>query len=179
MADDLLYQCATRLLETAADALDDPPARQYVTDGDPIDYADCTALTVYIAQNGLGHTVNPKSRGSSTPNLASRKTNARRAVFVVRHISTACWPQDTDKGDPPSADDIDAAAERVLTDRMDLWTGLREAAMAGTLFDGILAHGNDGVEIAGPTTAVGPTSGLMGTAVQVTVDLLRLSDSGS
>lgn len=179
MADTLLYDLADRLLEVATDALDDPPARTYVTDGDPTRIDTCRFLAVALAPNGLSHSTSARARGSMVPALPTPLTNVRTARFAVFLISTDCWPTMVEGAKVPDPADISAAAELVLMDRMDLWTALRDEAAAGTLFDDLLDHGKGGVEVAGPTTALGPGGETAGTRVEVYVELMRLPDLGS
>lgn len=178
--DTLLFDLAYELLTTAAAALSDPPDRQYVTDGTPQDEPGCRALTVYLDPNGgLAHSTNPRARGSASPNSPTVKTNQRQARFLVRLISDGCYPTVNDDGGTPTVDEFNAASENVLTDRMDLWTALRDAARARprTLFATLIDAGSDALEVAPPVQAVGPSGGVAGTVVAVTVDLIRLPRS--
>lgn len=176
MADDLLHRCADRILEVVTDALDDPPARAYVCDGEPTD--DCRHVAVWLRSLDLATL--GVARGRQSPSLPTSRTAQPRAVFVVQVMTTDCWPVMADDGSAPDPDDITTAAEAVLIDRLDVWNALRTEAGAGTFFDGLLAHGRDGVEIAGPTTT-SPQSGggMKGSRFEVTVHLLREATAGS
>lgn len=174
MADDILYRCAQAVLEVVVDALDTPPERQMVTDREPTD--NCAHVAVWVT--GPAHSVLGQARGRQQSGLPTQRTSVPWVTFTAQIMSTACYPVFDGKGKLPDPDDISAAAEAVLTDRMDAWEALREAAP--TLFAGLLGHGRDGVEVAGPVAA-SPQSGggLAGTRIDVRAELLRAPAAAS
>lgn len=163
------------MLDVIEAALDAPPDRRYVSAlAEPVD--NCPHLVAWVRE--LSHTTLGTARGRAQPSNPTHRTNQPRAVIVAQLMSTACYPVLDDTLPEPGT--IDAAARTVLTDRQDAWSALREAAADGTMFDGILAHGRDGVEVAGPTTATPQAGGgLAGSRFEVTVHLLTHEPGGS
>lgn len=175
MADDLLYQCAARLVELAADALDAPPERQYVSAVEPTD--NCAHVTAWVRE--LGQSTLGVARGRQQPGMPTMQTGQATARFLVQ-VARECYPVFDEDGNLAAPADIDSAAELALTDRMDVWTALRAAAADGSMFADLLAHGHDGVEVGTPGS-ISPQSGggLVGSRFEVYVHLLRHEPSGS
>lgn len=179
MADTLLFDLAERLLEVAGAALDSPPTRSYVCIGDDLATDRCAHLAVFLSPNGLTQSIAAKARGSAQAPLPTTKTAIRVAQFTVSLLSTDCYPTHGDAANPPDPAAISAAAEAVYTDQWDLWTALRDEASAGTLFDGLLDHGRDGVAVDQPSSTFGPQGETAGFRVPLTVEIVRLPDVGS
>jgi hypothetical protein len=175
MADSLLFDTAETLLETVVEALDTPPERQFVTDGDPMSmYGFCELVAVAMAPNGLFQSINVAARGNSLPARPTTKTALPQLVLKVWVITDICWPTQEPNGDVPPAADITSHAETVLTDRQDVWAHLRAEALNGTLCVPPLANGNNGAAVDPPATAFGPQGEVAGSIFTVYFDYLSL-----
>lgn len=176
MSDSLIFDTAEALLATVVEALDDPPDFQIVTDGDPMTmYSFCPMVAVSMAPQGLFQSINVAARGPSLPARPTSKTAISQLVLKVWTINDVCWPtQDKQTGAIPDAADINAHAELVLTDRMDVWAHLRAKAINGTLCNPPLANGNNGASIDPPTTAFGPQGEVAGSIFTIYFDMLSL-----
>lgn len=161
----------SRVYDTAADILDcvvagmedvydeytpaiELPARQYVHAGDVA--WDCPQVVVTVPEAGLTHAF-PGEAASIL--VCSPPRHVAFEVWIVR-----CVPSLKDNGDPPTPEELDAAARTTLT---DLWTlayvlwskysdGCWGSTCASVLF--------------GPVEIVGPEG--THTAVKATVFLL-------
>lgn len=176
MSDSLLFDTAEALLATVVEALDDPPAFQIVTDGDPMTmYSFCEMVAVSMAPQGLFQSINVAARGPSLPARPTTKTALPQLVLKVWVISTVCWPTQEDDGTTPPAADINAHAETILTDRLDVWAHLRAKALGGDLCSPPLHNGNNGAAVDPPATAFGPQGQVAGSIFTTYFDFLSLS----
>ncbi len=173
MGDSLLFDTAQALLDVVVDALDDPPARQFVTDGDPMSmYSFCPLVAVAMAPQGLFQTINVKARGDSLPARPTTKTALPQLILKAWVITDICWPTQGDQGEVPPSASISAAAETILTDRLDVWAHLRALASNGDLCSPPLSNGNNGAAVDPPTTAFGPQGEVAGSIFTVYLDFL-------
>lgn len=179
MSNTILADCAQRLLEVTVAALDDPPERQFLMDGDPLQfYSDCPFVAVgMLTGAALTQAISTRARGRSIPPRPTSKTATSIAAWNIWVVNDVCWPIYADgaslaSAPPAAADDITAHAEAVLTDRMDVWSALRSASEDGTLFQGLLA-GNDNAEITPPVSIIS-TGGTAGSILGCTADLIQL-----
>lgn len=175
MADTLLFDTCSALLETVVEALDAPPDFQIVCDGDPMNsYAFCPMVAVAMAPQGLFQSINVAARGQSLPARPTTKTAITQLVLKAWVISDVCWPTQLDDGSIPPASEIMDHAELVLTDRQDVWSHLRAKASDGTLCSPPLSNGSNGAAVDPPATAFGPQGEVAGTVFTVYLDYLSL-----
>lgn len=123
MTSTALYDLATAVLVSSAAALTAPPDRQFVADGDLVIEA-CEQLAVQVNRVRLGLPGAQKT-DSVLPGQAFGRT-AELSVYVTR-----CVPVANDRGDAPTATEIDTSARLILTDGWELFIGLLEAGRAG------------------------------------------------
>ncbi len=137
MADSGLFYVAEALLTTTAASLDDPPDRLAVVGG-PSFARDCDQVVVFLASVTPSR---PAQRISADRRVAQQAL--RPAMLVANYvvaITRTCYPVPAKTGPPPKVEAIMAATDQLLTDGRDAWSGLYEAARAGTLFASVDAY---------------------------------------
>jgi hypothetical protein len=175
MSNPLLVDVSERLLETVVDALDAPPDRQFITDGDPMTmYAFCPFVAVAMAPSGLFQSINVAARGRSLPARPTARTSASQMILKAWVITDDCWPTQLDDGGVPDPDLITSHASAVLTDRYDVWVALRDECNDSTLFQGLVA-GKDHAAVDPPATAFGPQGQVAGSIFSVYLDLMGVA----
>lgn len=150
-AAELLTTCAAIL--TAAGL--EPPARQYVSPGEPS--LDCDTLAVHVERVGER---SPAAEGASRAQL-SRHVSTNEVLLVV--TVARCIPS-AEAPPPPAA--LTGVAVALNADGWALWAGLTNRARAGTL----LLRGCRKPQ-PGDLVPLAPSGGVAGYLVRVSADL--------
>ncbi len=146
--DDLLMEAVSAL---AADGASPAPERRYVAHGTVT--WDCELLAVNIVRV-LPKLVDPRAQSCAVMHEVTY------AVTLLR-----CYPMPSDRGQPPSADDLTDAGRDLATDGQALWKGLTRAWADGSWPVGIPCS----KVTWGGLEPLAPSGGLAGWRVTVTV----------
>lgn len=114
---------------TGLDTLKGAPARQFVSPGRPA--ADCEQVCVHaslIAEDAM----QPTGTGAGTRHKQEFRVNVPTYVVTVHR----CLPTPGPNMNPPSRDDLEAAAAQTNADVWALWNHLWNLAREGQLFGG-------------------------------------------
>lgn len=114
-----VYLVAGGFLDAIVAAIQDPPARRYVSPHRPP--ADCAQVTVHVDSVGRGIPGQPQL-GPQTPGVAQ----GAHSILVGRVLRDV--PTVKDGGKPPTAQAIDDAAAVILRDLWDLFDTARSLA---------------------------------------------------
>lgn len=146
---------ARQVLAIVADVIADPPDRQYITQSLPA--FDCAELVVG-ADGIVGH---DGDASVETTGLISCLTMqaANLSIWLVR-----CVPTQDDDGTAPDPEDLEASADMLLADPIDMFN-----AITGAYFAGELA-GCSGLGLLG-WTAIESSGGIGGGTMRLRVDL--------
>ena len=125
---------AGQLLDVANAAIGDtiggPIDRVYVSPGRPA--FDCEQLTVHLESFGDFIARRCRRRVPGRTHIIGKVNMVGFVVTIVRD----CVPTMDDRGNPPSPDDIEAAAEEIAQDVWAVWTGVYNAKREDSLFGG-------------------------------------------
>lgn len=102
------------------------PDRRYVTNGLLI-WDDCESLAIMV-ENSYGTEADPTQELSDPMGMAFAMRGTSLGVALLR-----CVPDIDDNGAPPSAAEIEGAAELILTDAMAVFNTLVAAQVSGQL----------------------------------------------
>lgn len=152
MADAHLYDLADKLLAVAVAAVDSPPERRYVSNGEVS--IDCALVAVELLRVYVG------LPGAEQVTANVCKGNPHSADY--RLWVTRCVPAEG----VPSAAEIDASAREILTDG---WR-LRRAVITALNIDENIVSSCDNARV-GPLLLYGPSGGYGGVNMMVTVQV--------
>lgn len=117
-----LYDVASQVLDICSAGLTDAPERQYVTQSLPA--FDCEELIVG-ADGILGHDGDISIETTGPVRCLSMRA-AELSVWLVR-----CVPSIDANTQPPTAAQMDASAQRLLADPLEMFNALMAAYLAG------------------------------------------------
>lgn len=166
--DTRLSEAATRLLDKLADELEargiDVPTRRYVHAGlIAQDWAgeNCSEAFVVSWLNSLQGELGSTQQSTLTPIRCAMPVRHTFAIALFR-----CVPVLNDDGIAPSTDRLNAKGLDIMDDAMTLAAAIVDLAASKTLFE------NEFTQTAiTAVQAVGPTGGVGGTVLQLSVSL--------
>lgn len=126
-ADELLMVCAAAVGDTVAG----PIERVYVSPGRPV--LDCEQLTISLVRIGEANTAIATTLGQGKRHSTGRVNLLGFLVTVARD----CVPVLDEKGNVPTAADIEASANEVIEDIWAIWSYLYWSFRRGELLGGV------------------------------------------
>lgn len=151
---------ASRLLQIVADAVPDPPARQFRCIGLPVHDSEQIALTIGPMQ--------PGQPGDARPGQYENTPNRLRSYAFVVEVAR-CVPGLTDAAKPPAPEALDASAAVHIADYQALDKMVRDLGFNSKVHDDQLQAVGVKAVAAGQITSTTPQGGFAAVRCQLWV----------